>query len=198
MTPGGGAGAPQPRVAPAAPQAPVVVAPQVPVVAAPAPSVKPPGPTGDPAKLTVRKAGGHDNMEYLKTPDANSGASSGPVVPQRIGGTPLQGTPVGIEGEQGGIAIGKGTTDAMGNVTFKDLKPGRYTVKVEGTVPAAQFLTVSTSINGKLQSRADFPVGSSVGTFTVSNARDTITLAFTAKDPVLTPTNGTGGMGGGR
>jgi hypothetical protein len=104
------------------------------------------------------------------------------------GGTPLQGTPVGIEGEPGGIAAGKGKTDARGNVTFKDLKPGRYTYRIErdDTVPAAQFLVVTASVNGTVQWRREFPIGSSVGTLTIGNAKDIVTLNLTleSKAPV--------------
>ncbi len=198
--------APQPRVAPAAPQAPTpTVVPNVPALV-PAPTMAQPGvqpgPTGGPAKVDkqgVPLSGIPVGLEgevggSLKTP----GTTGGPVVPQRTAGTPLSGIPVGLEGEPGGIAAGKGKTNAQGNITLKDLKPGRYAIICcDDTVPAAQFLTVSTSVNGKPQSRADFPVGSSVGTFTVSSARDTITLAFTIGSP-STPTNGTPGFGGGR
>ncbi|MDP1749997.1 MAG: hypothetical protein Q8L22_11090 [Reyranella sp.] len=45
-------------------------------------------------------------------------------------GTPIQGTPVGLEHDPEGIAVPGGKTDAKGNATFAMLKPGRYTVFV--------------------------------------------------------------------
>ncbi|MDP3242625.1 MAG: hypothetical protein Q8M69_19580, partial [Reyranella sp.] len=39
-------------------------------------------------------------------------------------------------------------------------------------------VSMTTFVNGKLASRADLPVGTSVGTFTVASAKDTITLKF--------------------
>lgn len=184
-----------PRVAPApAPQAPVVV-PQAPVVVPQVPVVTPLPSTLQPGPRATDKGGAgikdkpleHQEVSTTRlgsSPGSGTPTTGGPVVPQRTAGTPLQGTPVGLEGEPGGFAAGKGKTDAQGNITFKDLKPGRYAIICcDDTVPAAQFLTVSTSVNGKLQSRADFPVGSSVGTFTVSSIKDTITLKLESNSP---------------
>ena len=56
------------------------------------------------------------------------------------------------------------------------------------TVPAARFLVVSTSVNGTVQSRREFPIGSSVGTLTVSNAKDIVTLNLTLESKA--PTGG--------
>lgn len=44
-------------------------------------------------------------------------------------GTPIQGIPVGLEGEPGSIVAPR-VTDREGNVVFADLAPGRYTVFV--------------------------------------------------------------------
>lgn len=46
----------------------------------------------------------------------------------RIGGEPLSGTPVGLEGDPGSLLAGTGRTDANGNVTIGNLAPGRYFV----------------------------------------------------------------------
>ncbi|MDO8973893.1 hypothetical protein [Reyranella sp.] len=56
---------------------------------------------------------------------------------------------------------------------------------------------MTTFVNGKLASRTVFPVASSVGTFAVASARDTITLKF-ERSIGSTPVNGIGGTGGGR
>ncbi|WP_370692567.1 SpaA isopeptide-forming pilin-related protein [Reyranella sp.] len=37
---------------------------------------------------------------------------------------------MGLVGAPGSLAAGKGTTDASGNVTFKELKPGNYSVEL--------------------------------------------------------------------
>lgn len=185
MTPGGGAMAPQPRVAPTvAPPAPVA-APQMPVAI---PNVSGSAP-GEPAKLTVRKAG-EAQTEYLKAPDANSGGQPGPTGgPQRIARTPLSSVAIGLEGDPGSFAAGKGATDAGGNVTFKDLKPGNYRVQLPNAGPQGGAVSMTTFVNGKLASRTEFPVGSSVGTFAVGSAKDTITLKFERNAP---PPGGTG------
>ncbi len=55
----------------------------------------------------------------------------------------------------------------------------------------------TTFVNGKLASRTEFPVGSSVGTFAVSSAKDTVILKFET-NLGSNPVNGVGGTGGGR
>lgn len=175
MTPGGGVMAPQPRVAPTvAPPAPVA-APQMPVAIPNAPGTAP----VDPAKLTVRKAG-EPQKDYLKTPDANSGVQPGPTGgPAKVNtqGVPLSGIPVGLEGEVGGSLKAPSTTDARGNVTFKDLKPGNYKVQLPNAGTGGA-VSMTTFVNGKLASRTVFPGGGSVGTFAVASAKDTVTLKF--------------------
>lgn len=47
---------------------------------------------------------------------------------QSTAGTPIQGTPVGLEHDPEGVRIDAGRTDARGNVTASNLAPGRYTV----------------------------------------------------------------------
>jgi len=43
-------------------------------------------------------------------------------------GTPIHGTDVGLDQDLGSIAAARGVTDDKGNVTFTNLKPGRYVV----------------------------------------------------------------------
>ncbi|MBM3502033.1 MAG: hypothetical protein FJX74_25555 [Armatimonadetes bacterium] len=53
---------------------------------------------------------------------------SAEVSAQPTSGTPIQGTAVGLDHEPEGLRIDVGRTDARGNVTVRDLAPGRYTV----------------------------------------------------------------------
>jgi hypothetical protein len=55
---------------------------------------------------------------------------------------------------------------------------------------------MTTFVNGKLVSRTEFPAGSSVGTFAVASAKDTITLKFETN--IGSIPNGVGAPGGGR
>jgi hypothetical protein len=55
---------------------------------------------------------------------------------------------------------------------------------------------MTTFVNGKLASRTEFPAGTSVGTFAVASAKDTITLKFETN--IGSIPNGVGGQGGGR
>lgn len=205
MSPGGGAVAPQPRVAPTvAPPAPVA-APQMPVAI---PNVSGSAP-GDPAKLTVRKAG-EPQKDYLNTPDANSGGQPGsptapadaaaknkaffekePVTQQR--GTPTASTgpgqPTAHNSNQPipGIDVvvqkkpccppSTVKTDAEGKITLKLPEAGNYDVDLPN-VRTGGAVSMTTFVNGKLASRTVFPPGSSVGTLAVVSPRDTIVLKF--------------------
>ncbi|MDO8977237.1 hypothetical protein [Reyranella sp.] len=55
---------------------------------------------------------------------------------------------------------------------------------------------MTTFVNGKLASRTEFSVGSSVGTFAVASAKDTTTLKFETN--IGSIPNGVGAPGGGR
>jgi hypothetical protein len=63
---------------------------------------------------------------------------------------PIAGTEVGLEHDPSNEMVAKGTTDPEGNVTFSNLKPGRYRVVLTGksklTVPAR--LTISGTAAG--------------------------------------------------
>ncbi len=56
---------------------------------------------------------------------------------------------------------------------------------------------MTTFVNGTPAARTDFPAGSTIGTFTVAKASDTVILKFQTniRD---NPVNGIGGTGGGR
>jgi hypothetical protein len=56
-------------------------------------------------------------------------ASAGTVA---IAGGVIPSVPVGLEGDPGSIVVAKGTTDANGNVAFRDLKPGNYVIVIRG------------------------------------------------------------------
>ena len=177
MTPGGGAMAPQPRVAPA-PQAPVVApiaAPQVPLVA--------PALSGDRVIQTTNS---------LRT----TGTPTGPANPvANNSNQPIPSVNVMVRKQPGGGAISTAKTDGNGQTTFRQLEPGTYDVALP-SVPGGT-VSMTTFVNGTLASRTDFPVGSSVGTFTVGSARDTVILKFQT-NLGTTPVNGIGGTGGGR
>lgn len=62
---------------------------------------------------------------------------------QTTPGTPIQGIPIGLEGDPGSIVVPR-TSDRLGNVVFTGLAPGRYSVLVQD---ASQFRApVSISI----------------------------------------------------
>ena len=189
MTPGGGA-TPQPRVAPApqasiaAPQAPVA-APQVPLVA--------PAPSGDRVIQTT------NSIRATGTP-------TGPAEPKpNYQNQPIPGIDVVVQKKpNGGGEMPVSKTDASGQVTFKELPPGNYDIVLPKPARSSGYdpviggvIQLTTFVNGKLASRTEFPVGSSVGTFAVSSAKDTVVLKFET-NLGSTPVNGVGGTGGGR
>ena len=45
-------------------------------------------------------------------------------------GDPIQGVPVGLEGDPGQIVVAHGVTDDKGQVSFGDLKPGKYRIVI--------------------------------------------------------------------
>jgi hypothetical protein len=181
MTPGGGAMTPQPRVAPA-PQAPVV-APQAPIAAPQVPLVAP--------------ALSGDRLVPTTNSVRTTGTPTGPEkpVPNSIV-QPIPGIDVVVQKKpSGGKAISTSKTDGTGQTTFRQLEPGNYEVALP-SVPGGGAVSMTTFVNGKLASRTDFPVGTSVGTFAVASAQDTITLKFESNLGSIS--NGVGGMGGGR
>ena len=168
----GGAGAPmapQPRVAPAAPQAPVI-APQVPVIAPQLPTVMPgaaPAPTGTTAGGTPGAAGIKDRppVEHQEVSTTRLGGSQGGA-----GGPVL--APAGLRGgfiipmialfAPGGASVGPGTTDTTtGQLTFQNLPAGRYTARLQGKdLPAGATgpVTFVATVNGKETARMIFDV----------------------------------------
>ncbi|MDP1632752.1 MAG: hypothetical protein Q8L66_15155 [Caulobacter sp.] len=58
-------------------------------------------------------------------------------------GTPIQGIPVGLEGDPGSIRVAESQTDAKGEVVFSNLKAGKYAIVIlDGDRPKA---TISQS-----------------------------------------------------
>lgn len=157
MTPGGGAMAPQPRVAPA-PQAPATT-PQMPMAA---PSVNQPVPQPQ-----------QRNATSSSTVDTQYSRTNGNV----YGGVDI----VVMRQQPGSSSIPTPKTDATGQTTFRQLEPGTYSVRLPSAGPTGGTVSMTTFVNGKLASRTEFPVGSSVGTFAVGSAKDTITLKFESK-----------------
>ena len=201
MTPGGGAMTPQPRVAPA-PQAPVVApqapiaAPQVPPqmpIAAPIPSPVQTGPTKQPGKANAQGA------DFVNV-DSSNRMTTTPIGPDKPMPNsviqPILGIDVVVKKQPAGSAIPTSTTDGAGQTTFRQLEPGNYSVQLPNSGPQGGAVSMTTFVNGKLASRTDFPVGSSVGTFAVASAKDTITLKFETNIGSIPA--GHGGQGGGR
>lgn len=226
MGPGGGAMTPQPRVAP--PPAPVapppapVVAPQMPIAA---PSVNQPVPQprsatsssnrdhiDQDAQTDIKKLRVINNSETdtAKT----TGAPAGPANP--VASNSNQAIPsvnVMVRKQSGAGAISTAKTDGSGQTTFRQLEPGTYDVALPSV--AGGTVSMTTFVNGTPVARTDFPVGSEIGTFTVTKAGDTVILKFQTNirdNPIngiggtgggrfetgTTPTNGVGGTGGGR
>jgi hypothetical protein len=195
MGPGGGAMTPQPRVAP--PPAPVapppapVVAPQMPIAA---PSINQPVPQPQTRSTTSSSNRDHiDQDAQTKT----SGATTGPAKPMpNYSNNPIPGIDVVVRKKPAGNAIPTAKTDGTGQATFRQLEPGTYEVALP-KVPEGGTVSLTTFVNGVPASRTDFPVGSSIGTFTVAKASDTVILKFQT-NLGATPVNGIGGTGGGR
>lgn len=223
MGPGGGAMTPQPRVAPAAPQAPTMT-PQAPVVAPQAPLVAPQMPVAtqpipQPSTRSTTSSSNRDHIDqdaqtdikklrvinnsesetapveaqYSRTP----GGSAGPDKPQRnYSNTPIPGIDVVVQ-KKPCCPPSTVKTDAEGKITLKLPEAGNYDVALPN-VRTVGAVSMTTFVNGKLASRTDFPVGSSVGTtLTVASARDIIILKFET-NLGSTPVNGIGATGGGR
>lgn len=194
MAPGGGAMVPQPRVAPAQ-QAPVV-APQAPLAAPAPPGDRVIQPTNS-IRTTDPRAG--DSQKILRIIN-NSEKDTATVDAQysRTNGNVYGGVDIVVMKQQpGSSSIPTSKTDATGQTTFRQLEPGTYSVRLPSAGPTGGTVIMTTFVNSKLASRTVFPVGSSVGTFAVGNARDTITLKFESSIG-STPVNGIGGTGGGR
>ena len=205
MGPGGGAMTPQPRVAPT-PQAPMVT-PQMPTAA---PSI--PLPVPQPQTRSATSSSNRDHIDQDAQTDIKklrvinnsetdtargvSGAPTGPANPVASNSNqPIPSVNVMVRKQQGAGPISTAKTDGNGQTTFRQLEPGTYDVALP-SVPGGT-VSMTTFVNGTLASRTNFPVGSSVGTFTVGSARDTVILKFQT-NLGTTPVNGIGGTGGGR
>ena len=46
-------------------------------------------------------------------------------------GDPITGTPIGLEGDPGSIVVAHGTTNDKGQVTFANVKPGKYLIVLD-------------------------------------------------------------------
>jgi len=171
MTPGGGPMTPQPRVAPA-PQAPA--APQAPVAAPLAPLAAP--------------ARSGDRLVPMTNSIRTTGTPSGPAAPKPNNSNTSGIDVVVTKKPHGGSVSIIDNTNITGNrqLTLKQLEPGTYDVALP-SVPGGGAVSMTTFVNGKLASRTEFPVGSSVGTFAVGNAKDIITLKFESKALGTTP-----------
>ena len=132
------------------------------------------------------------DAQFSKTPGAPAGPAN-PVASKAE--QPIPSVNVMVRNQSGAGAISTAKTDGTGQATFRQLEPGTYDVALP-SVPGAS-VSMTTFVNGTLASRTDFPVGSPVGTFTVGNTRDSITLKFETNTGT-TPTNNIGGTGGGR
>lgn len=221
MGPGGGAMTPQPRTAPAAPQTPTmtpqapVVAPQAPVVAPPIPVATQPLPQpstrsttsssnrdhiDQDAQTDIKKGlttsgGSHANtgsVDIKKGLATSGGSSTGPAKPMpNFQNNPIPGIDVVVQ-KQPCCPPSTVKTDAEGKITLKLPEAGNYDLALPN-VRTGGAVSMTTFVNGKLASRTDFPVGSSVGTtLTVASARDTIILKFET-NLGTTPVSGTGG-----
>jgi hypothetical protein len=63
-------------------------------------------------------------------------------------GTPIQGTPVGLDHDPGGNLVAQTKTDAKGNATFGKLAPGRYVVSVPDLSVFKGPVVFAVSVNG--------------------------------------------------
>ena len=105
------------------------------------------------------------------------GTPTGPGTPTpNYSNQPIPGIDVVVQKKPAGNAITQ-TTSGDGQTTFRQLEPGTYDVALP-KVPGGGAVSMTTFVNGQEASRADFPVGSSTGQFSVRNAQDTITLKF--------------------
>lgn len=218
MGPVGGAMTPQPRVAPA-PQAPMVT-PQAPVVTPQMPTAAPsiPQPVPQPQTRSATSSSNRDHIDQDAQTDIKKlrvinnsetdtatvegnysrkpGTPTGPASPAASNSNqPIPSVNVMVRKQQGAGPVSTAKTDGNGQTTFRQLEPGTYDVALP-SVPGGT-VSMTTFVNGTLASRTDFPVGSSIGTFTVGSARDTVILKFQT-NLGTTPVNGIGGTGGGR
>jgi hypothetical protein len=76
-----------------------------------------------------------------------------------IAGGVIPSVPVGLEGDPGSIIIAKGTTDANGNVTFRDLKPGNYVIVIRGKSLVATMDKLHPLIPEKESGGASLSIG---------------------------------------
>lgn len=130
--------------------------------------------------------------QYSRT----TGAPTGPAKPMpNNSNNPIPGIDVVVRKKPAGNAITQ-TTGGDGTSTFRQLDAGTYDVALP-KIPGGGAVSMTVFVNGAPASRTDFPVGSSVGMFTVAKAGDTIVLKFQT-NLGSTPVNGVGGAGGGR
>ena len=110
-------------------------------------------------------------MEYLKTPDGGGTPTNDPAQPN------AHNKPIFESSSQSRCCEMK-QLDANGQFTFRQLEPGNHSVQLPNAGPKGGEIIMTTSVNGKLAARTVYPPGSSVGTFAVSSAKDTVTLKF--------------------
>lgn len=105
-------------------------------------------------------------------------------------GTPIQGTPVGLDHDPEGI-IAHGTTDSKGNVTFEKLPAGHYTLVIDGKSLAAslkQMAPKETAAKKESGPSVNLGVGGLFGSKSSSTSKS---------DPVKgTPSHGTSSSSG--
>lgn len=63
-------------------------------------------------------------------------------------GTPIQGTPVGLDHDPGGSIVAQGKTDAKANAVLGRLEPGRYVVFVPDLSAFKGPMVFAVSVNG--------------------------------------------------
>lgn len=132
------------------------------------------------------------DAQFSKTPGAPAGPAN-PVASKAE--QPIPSVNVMVRQQSGAGAISTAKTDGNGQTTFRQLEPGTYDVALP-SVPGAS-VSMTTFVNGTPAARTDFPAGSTIGTFTVGSASDTVILKFQT-NLGTTPVNGVGGTGGGR
>lgn len=132
------------------------------------------------------------DAQFSKTPGAPAGPAN-PVASKAE--QPIPSVNVMVRKQSGAGAISTAKTDGNGQTTFRQLEPGTYDVALP-SVPGAS-VSMTTFVNGTPAARTDFPAGSTIGTFTVGSASDTVILKFQT-NLGTTPVNGIGGTGGGR
>jgi len=163
-----------------------------------APSI--PQPVPQPQTRSATSTSNRDHIDQDAQTDikklTTSGGSTGPANPvANNSNNPIPSVNVMVRKQSGAGAISTAKTDGSGQTTFRQLEPGTYDVALP-SVPGGT-VSMTTFVNGTPAARTDFPAGSTIGTFTVAKASDTVILKFQTniRD---NPVNGIGGTGGGR